>query len=173
MPKKPLDVGFIVRALIVITVSFNALDAVRIWLREGAPQYLFGLISQDEYGYLNTFAYYPAMRSLEALPEGARVRFMWEPRGYYCPAHVTCTADVLLDHWLYPAVRGSDPDAIFASYRAAGDDYLLIWRAGYDEYREVFSRYGAQIDAFYPALERHMVEIWTDGLRYALYSWRE
>jgi hypothetical protein len=173
MPKKPLDVGFIVRALIVITVSFNALDAVRIWLREGAPQHLFGLISQDEYGYLNTFAYYPAMRSLEVLPEGARVRFMWEPRGYYCPAHVTCTADVLLDHWLYPTVSGGDPDAIFASYRAAGDDYLLVWRAGYDEYREVFSRYGAQIDAFYPALERHMVEVWTDGLRYTLYGWRE
>lgn len=173
MPQKPLDVGFIVRALIVITVSFNALDAVRVWLRESAPAYFFGLMPLDDYGYVNTGAYYPAMRSLEALPEGAQVRFMWEPRGYVCPAHLTCIADVLFDHWLYPAVNGVDPDAIFASYRAAGDDYLLVWRAGYDEYRDVFARYVTLTDAFYPALERHMVEVWTDGLRYTLYGWLE
>jgi 4-amino-4-deoxy-L-arabinose transferase-like glycosyltransferase len=173
LPKKPLAIGFIVRALIVITVIFNTLDALHIWLRESAPRYAFGLISMDDYGYINTFAYYPAMRSLEPLPEGAQVRFMWEPRGYYCPAHLTCTADALLDHWLYPAVTGSEPDAIFASYRAAGDDYLLVWRAGYDHYRDLFDRYGDQIDGFYPALERHMVEVWTDGLRYTLYGWRE
>ncbi len=173
MPKKPLDVGFIIRALMISSVVFNTLDTVHIWLRESAPQYLFGLISQDNYSYINTLAYSPAMRSLEALPEGAQVRFMWEPRGFYCPAHLTCTADVLLDHWLHPAVNGSDPDAIFASYRAAGDDYLLVWRAGYDHYRDLFDRYSDQIDGFYPALERHMVEVWTDGLRYTLYGWRE
>lgn len=175
MPKKPLDAAFIVRVLLVVTVVVGALDAVRLLLRDGAPQYALGALSEADYRYQNTQAYAPAMAAMAALalPDGSQVRFMWEPRGYWCPPALICRADVLIDHWLHPMIaHGRSADEVFAFYRESGDDYLLVWRAGYDEYAEVFARYADQNAQFYPALERHMVEVWTDGLRYSLYAWR-
>ncbi|MDZ4765543.1 MAG: hypothetical protein SGI73_13415 [Chloroflexota bacterium] len=172
-PKKPLDVNFILRTLLIASITLYALDAVRVLLDEGAPQVVLGITAPDDYLYRNTGAHYPALRQLETLPAGSQVRFMWEPRGYYCPAAITCRADVLFDHWLHPRLNGATPDQVFAQYRADGDDYLLVWRAGYDEYNDVFARYADVTATFDPALERYMRAVWTDGVRYTLYGWCE
>ena len=171
-PQKPLALRFMVRALLVITLALGGLEIARTMIRERVVPHVLGMAEKSEYLYATTGAYYGAVQNLATLPAGSHVRLMWEPRAYYCPDSVVCTADVLFDHWLRPVLHGATPDEAFEGYREAGDDYLLVWHAGFDEYREVFARYEAQIAAFAPTLERHMTPVWTDGLRYTLYTWR-
>jgi hypothetical protein len=171
-PQKPLDLKFMLRALLVITLALGGLEIARTMVRERVVPQVLGMAEKGDYLYATTGAYYGAVQNLVTLPTGSQVRLMWEPRSYYCPDSITCTADVLFDHWLRPVLQGATPDEAFETFRQAGDDYLLLWHAGFDEYREVFARYEPQIAQFMPALERHMTPIWTDGLRYTLYGWQ-
>ncbi len=168
-PKKPIDINFIVRVALTLTLVLGVIDALQTTLSEKAPQYLLGQTSLDDYMYANTGAYYNAMTHL---PAESKVLLMWEPRGYDCPPDVTCTADVLFDHWKLPIfTEGLTPHDVFARYRADGYDYLLLAQSIYDAYVP-FSTY-PQIDATFPAeIEQHMTPVWTDSVRYTLYGWK-
>lgn len=167
-PKKPLDINFIVRVALALTLVLTLLDALRETVREQAVPYLTAQVSLDDYMYANTGAYYNAMTHL---PAGARVLFVWEPRGFYCPTGVTCTADVLFDNWKLPQfAEGLTPDEVFARYRA-DYDYVLFFGTLYDQYLE-FSTYPELDRAFPTERDRFMTPVWTDGLRYTLYGWK-
>jgi hypothetical protein len=170
-PRKPIDVRFIIRAMLVITLALGAVDALRSQVRDQVVPHLLGIVSADEFMYANSGAYYPAMRQLETLPAGSQVRLMWEPRAYYCPDHVTCRPDVLFDYWARPLVLGASADEAFADFRAQGDDYLLLFHTGFELY-STYSAYVEQDVLFLPALERWMTPIWSDNVRYTLYTWR-
>jgi len=167
-PKKPVDINFIVRAALALTLALTLLDALRETVQEDAVPYLTVHIEMDQYMYDNTGAYYNAMTHL---PAGSRVLLMWEPRGFYCPPTVTCTADVLFDHWKLPQIAdGLTVDAEFARYRA-DYDYLLFFGSLYDQYLE-FSIY-PDLDRAFPAeRDQRMTPVWTDGVRYTLYGWK-
>jgi hypothetical protein len=173
-PRRPLDIAFVVRALLVVTLLLSALESARKTLETGALSY-FMLPSSGEASYLeaNLGAHIVAMQRLDELPAGSRVRLMWEPRGFYCPARVTCLPDVVLDHWVHPLRLGRSPDAVFASWRAQGDAYLLIFEPGYRFYMEEDPRFGEEMAAFRPALERWMAPVWVLADGYTLYAWRE
>jgi hypothetical protein len=171
-PKKPLDVNWLVRAAFAITVILGGIEVGQSVTRDKIVPYLVGQATDDDFMYANTGAHFGALEQLATLPDGSQVRFMWEPRSYYCPETVTCIPDILFDHWVRPMRGGVDADGVFAQYRASGDDYLLFFDAGYDLYTQ-FSHH-AELDRQFPAaLERHMIPVWTDGLRYTLYSWRD
>ncbi len=168
-PKKPLDIGFIVRAALALTIALTLIDALRTVAADRAGAYLLGEATLDDYMYANTQAYYGA---ISGLPEGSKVLLMWEPRGYDCPPSVTCTADVLFDHWKLPIfAEGLTPDAVLARYQAEGYDYLLLAQSIYDLYLP-FSTYPEIDRAFPAALDEAMIPVWTDGLRYTLYGWK-
>lgn len=171
-PKKPVDIHFIVRSLVVLTTALALVEAVHSTVRDQVVSYLFGETPIDEYMYANTGAYYGALRHLDTLPEGSQVRLMWEPRTLYCPASVRCIPDIMFDNWVRPMLYGADADAVFAQYREAGDDYLLYFHAGYELYT-TFSHH-AEYDVLFPqTIERWMTPVWTDGVRYTLYAWRD
>ncbi len=166
-PKKPLDINFIVRAALALTLALTLLDALRETVREQGVPYLMAQVEMDDYMYANTGAYYNAMINL---PAGSRVLFAWEPRGFYCPATVTCTADVLFDNWKLPqTAEGLTPDEVFARYRAEYD-YVLFFGSLYDQYLD-FSTYPELDRAFPSERDRWMTPVWTDGVRYTLYGW--
>ncbi|MBK8027508.1 MAG: glycosyltransferase family 39 protein [Chloroflexi bacterium] len=167
-PEKPVMVGFIVRAIFVATLALTFFDAAGTLIRDRAAAYLFGEIALDEYLYENTGAYANAMVSL---PAGSQVRLMYEPRSLYCPETVRCLPDVLFDHWLRPRLAGDSAEAVFESYKAAGDDYLLVFHALYDQVLTV-SRDRALDEEFRTAIDAAMTPVWTDGLRYTLYGWK-
>jgi hypothetical protein len=169
MPEKPIQIAFIVRVLFILTLAITLIDAARAVVRERTADYLLGAITLEEYLYTNTGAYAGAMANL---PAGAQVRFLYEPRGYYCPTGVTCRADVLFDHWLRPLLAGETPDAVYAAWRAAGDDHLLLAHALHAEYLQV-SRDRALDDRLLATLDAYAIPVWTDGLRYTLYGWRD
>jgi hypothetical protein len=107
------------------------------------------------------------------LPKGSRVLIMWEPRGFYCPFDVTCTADVLFDNWKLPMINeGLMPEQVFERYRERGYEYILWFRSLYDQYLEFSTR--RDLDELFPAaLEQVMEPVWTDDVRYTLYGWKD
>ncbi|MEP7291877.1 MAG: glycosyltransferase family 39 protein, partial [Chloroflexota bacterium] len=168
-PKKPFDIHFIVRGVLVLTLALNLLDAVRQTVFEHAIPYLTAHEDIDAYMYQNTGAYYNALHSL---PPNSRVTFMWEPRSYHCPPTTRCTPDAMFDNWKLAMINeGISPNQVFERYRASGEDYLLVFRTFYDQYLE-FSLHPDLDRAFPAALDRWMTPVWTDGVRYTLYGWR-
>lgn len=168
-PDKPVMIGFIVRAAFVVTVTVTLLDAAETLVRDRNATYLFGQTSLEEYLYANVGAYANAMQNL---PAGSQVRLMYEPRSLYCPMSVTCLPDVLFDHWLRPRLDGTSAEQVFAQYRASGDDYLLVFHSLYEQYLTV-SRDLAVDRAFIMEIEQYMTPVWTDGVRYTLYGWKD
>lgn len=170
-PKKPLDINWLVRVSFVITFALGFVDQVEAFTRELALPYLMGQPTLGDFMYANTGAYYGALQNLSTLPEGSQVRFMWEPRTYYCPPTVVCIPDILFDNWARPQLHGANPDEVFAQFRESGDDYLLFFHSGYDLYLSV-SHHIIEDQLFPEALAAAMTPVWTDEVRYTLYTWK-
>ena len=60
-PKQPLDIGFIVRAALALTLALTLIDALRTVASDRAAAYLLGATTLDDYMYANTQAYYGAV----------------------------------------------------------------------------------------------------------------
>jgi hypothetical protein len=170
-PRKPLDIGFIAQALLTLTLVVGVVDVLRDVGRTGPITYLLAGESRSDYLDNNLGIYSNAMRQLATLPQGSRVRLMYEPRAYYCPATVTCIPDILFDHWFRPLRQGKTPDEIFADWKAAGENYLLLYDTGY-EFNAKDSRFLSENALFPDALNKWMQPIWTDKLGYTLYGWK-
>jgi hypothetical protein len=169
--RKPLDLYFIVRAILVVTLAFGLLDVLGETLRAGAVAYLLAFTSRDQFLDDNLAAYANAMQHLAELPAGSTVRLMWEPRSYYCPATITCVPDALFDHWSRPIRSGLTVDDVFGDWKGQGDDYLLLFQSGYDFYAAE-KNFAPENRSFPAELDRHMTVVWSDGIRYTLYAWR-
>ncbi len=170
LPEKPLNVGFIVRAVFAITLILGAADVLRSTVDTHVIEYTAAAIDERDYLYQALGAHHPALADLNTIvPEGAQVRLMWEPRSFYCPPSIQCVPDVMFDHWRR-GLAGS-PEAVFEAYRAAGDDYLLFWESGF----ALDSADPAHAEAnalFAAARDQVMTPVWTDGFYYTLYTWR-
>ncbi|NDJ62925.1 MAG: hypothetical protein GYB67_17525 [Chloroflexi bacterium] len=170
-PEKPLDLKFIVRALLVLTFVLSGLDTLVRFVNLQVVPTLVGQVSADEYRFRQFAGYGGTMDALgTVVPAGSQVRFLFEPRGYLCPSAITCRADVLFDFWGYPYDRGQSADAIFAEWRAQGDDYVFIFDWGYQFYVE-FINYFPAANAALPDALATLPAVWaTDDERYTLYA---
>jgi len=172
-PRKPLNVYFIAQALVSLTLIFTGIDAIREMVRAGVVSYLTANSSREDYLNASLGIYINAMRQLADLPEGSQVRLMYEPRAYYCSKTITCVPDILFDHWPRSLRQGFSPDAVFASWKEAGDDYLLLFNLGYD-FNAQDDRFVDENALFPEALERWMTPVWSDDVDgYTLYTWKE
>ncbi|MBZ0285986.1 MAG: hypothetical protein K8I30_00120, partial [Anaerolineae bacterium] len=172
-PRKPLNVYFLAQALVTMTLIFTVIDVIRDTVRTQVLPVLTANLSRDDYLDANLGIYINAMRQLNKLPESSTVRFMWEPRAYYCPKTITCLPDILFDYWPH-AIRheGKTPDAVFGAWKDAGDDYLLVFDLGY-EFHVTDSRFLDENPLFREALDRWMTRVWEDGVGgYTLYVWK-
>lgn len=171
-PRKPLDISFIARALLVLTLTFALLDAVRDTARIRAAPYLMATLSRTDYRRTNLGVYVDAMQQLATLPEGSQVRFMYEQRTYDCPPTITCIGDILFDHWPRPLRQGIMPDEVFQLWKDGGDDYLLLFNPGYTFSAED-TRFITENALFPAVLEKWMMPIWSDAAKgYTLYTWK-
>lgn len=173
-PRKPFDLDFIVHGIVGFTLIIGLVEMSSATLGSRLVPYLAGSISRSAYLEGEIGLYSQAMRRLNELPEGSRVRLMWEPRAYYCPAHVECVPDALTDSWARAIRSGLEPEAVLAQWRG---DYILLFKAGYDFYTRNENddpyAYAAENRLFLPALERRMTLLWSDDAAYTLYGWRE
>lgn len=132
LPRRPLDLGWLVRAVLLGVLVLTLAGALLQAAEEGPQRALLGLESREDYLARRLGWYAPMMADLnEMLPPEATVLFLWEPRSY--PCHVDCWPDALLDRWLHATwLHGGDVAAIAADWRAHGATHVLFFRAGYE-----------------------------------------
>lgn len=182
LPKKLLDVGFVLRGMVGLTVVFAVIGAVRALNDSGIQLYFSG-----KAGYTGEYLehalgwHYATMRQIDQLPQGAKVRFLWEPRYLYCDARrLDCMTDSLMDAWYYArrTVGDGSPAAIAERWKADGADYLLVSEYGrqYEkEHAKLYTR--ADWDAWDVFAKNYLAEEWRNGnsageIQYILYRWR-
>ncbi|MDX1616184.1 MAG: glycosyltransferase family 39 protein [Candidatus Promineifilaceae bacterium] len=101
------------------------------WLADQPWGYLLG--GEDRAATLERRlgAHYLAMEAInDALPADARVKFLWEPRSYYCQR--TCQPDSILDAFGEAQYLYGRAPAIAAAWRKQGFSHVLLFRAGLD-----------------------------------------
>jgi hypothetical protein len=170
-PEKPIHLAFIVRALMVLTLVFGLKESVAWFSHARVGNYLLGEISRSDYLFTHLAAFPATMERLGDLPDESQVRFLFEPRSYYCPAETTCIPDVVFDQWSGPLTPDIPRDLVFRQWSERGDDYVLFFRHGYQAYMD-FIGYNFDENALLPsALQDNLLEVWTtqDG-RYTLYA---
>ena len=188
LPKKPLDLGFVMQALVAMMLIFTVINSIRLMNNSGVQLYFSG---DDDYEkqYLEHALgwHYTTMRQLDDLPADSTVRFLWEPRYLYCDnEHLTCHTDSLMDGWYYARQTVGDPAAIADLWRE-GADYLLVY--DYGRQFECGNFCGSDEDGsdFYTDADwiawddfvsTHLTEVWQnssseDGVIYILYAWNE
>ncbi len=123
-----IDLGWVTEKLVVFSFALTGLAAL---FHSGNANPIPALTGhQDRYEYLaDQLGWFgPAMHDVNRLPEGARVRFLWEPRGYYC--RTGCIPDVILDQWWYLNRTLEGPDEIARKWRSEGVTHVLIYDLG-------------------------------------------
>jgi hypothetical protein len=190
LPKKPLDLGFVLQALIAMTLVLTVINSIRLMNNSGIQFYFSG---EDDYEqkYLEHALgwYYTTMQQINDLPEGATVRFLWEPRYLYCDnERLNCYTDSLMDSWYYArrTIADGDPSAIAGAWRADGADYLLVYEYGRKFECGIFCGSSEEGSDFYTQADwliwdqfvsEHLTEVWhnntpEDGTLYILYRWQ-
>jgi hypothetical protein len=172
MPRKPVNLGFLVRAAFVITTLLTGVEVFAATAGTRVLLWYAGAVDTSHYLAHNLGVWKDAVDELARLPEGSRVRMAWELKTYYCPVTVTCIPDAMLDAWAHPIRAGQTPDAVFESWRAAGDDYLLLYGPGLDHFTHIDTWHRAENLRFPAALDQWMTPVWSDDIAYTLYTWR-
>ncbi|MBN1678650.1 MAG: hypothetical protein JW966_00065 [Anaerolineae bacterium] len=183
LPGKPLNLGFTIRAMVALVVIFTLLTSGRRFVTSGIHEYYS---ADDDYrtAFLNERLgwYYEAIRHVNDLPDGTRIRFLWEPRTLYCDQkHLDCRPDSLMDSWYHArrTVNGGSLAAIAQQWQASGADRLLVYEYGREFERDNASLYDdadwADWDVF---VAEYLNEDWRGGntddeIQYIIYSWRE
>jgi hypothetical protein len=181
LPEKPLNLGFIVQAMVGLVLVFTLIDTARILIRSGIHEYYSGE-DDHEQEFLNySLGWHAwAMEHLNELPAGSRVRFLWEPRTLYCDDdRITCRPDSLMDGWYYArrTVEDGGPAAIAAQWQTDGDpDYLLVYEFGRTFERDNSDLYtAADWAAWNTFVTAYLDRVWEGGgdeIEYILYRWR-
>ncbi len=180
LPPRPINLGFVVRAMVLLVVVFTLTDAAQVFGRRGVNLYFSG-----QEGYRERYLehalgwHYATMRRLDDLPEGSAVRFLWEPRYLYCDEiRLDCQTDSLMDGWYYARRAAGDgsPAVIAARWQAAAD-YLLVYEFGRQFERENALYTAGDWAAWDAFVTDYLVEEWRTGnpgeeTQYILYRWR-
>lgn len=127
---------------------------------------------RDAYLDARLGSYMAAMRRLEDLPDGSRVLFLLDPRGYYCPLHLACSADLIFDLWGRPIKQGETPDAVMAGF-AENYDYVLLNLPALTEWKVNVDEFGAENARLPAVLDEWTTPVWSVDEIYTLYAWKE
>lgn len=171
-----LDVGFIVQALLVLSLLFGLANPLRYTGQKDALGYLSGADSRADYLTNNLGITYTALANL---PPDSTVLFLWEPKTYPCPDSTVCLPDTLFDHWTRPLHNGATPDEIFTSWQDRGIDYLLVYGlepsfgVGFTFWAQQAADDHNRYDQFPPLLTQEMQLVESFAGVYDLYTWRD
>ncbi|MBI5670309.1 MAG: glycosyltransferase family 39 protein [Chloroflexi bacterium] len=169
-PRKPLDIGFVVRAALVLTLALGTLETLRETVQVRAVPYLLGMVSRNDFLTANLGGYALIRPRLAELPDGARVRQLWEARTYFCPPRIACAGDLLFDHWARSLRQLGTPEAVFSAWKQA-DDYLLFYDVGFNFWK-TDPRFATENAQFLDALAAQVTPVWSEG-GYTLYRWKQ
>jgi 4-amino-4-deoxy-L-arabinose transferase-like glycosyltransferase len=171
-------VGFVINALVMLVVALSLFAFVVETLGMGTLPVLVGARSKDAFLQDQLGWHYVAVQRVNELQDGAVVRFLWEPRDFYCRAGVTCQGDVLIDYWYHDMrVLDGDIDAIADKWRAEEVTHFLMWDQGMTSIASIDPYEPGDIDAFEQFAAKYLASVWhggqyEDGPIYTLYTWQ-
>lgn len=132
----------IVGALVVLCLSFSALEVTTSMLRTGAINFLANQETEEEYLGDNLGWYYPAVNYLVNLQNEVKVLMLFEPRGHYCLPY--CDSDEVLDQWKHDLVLYENTSGVLQAWKDQGYTHILFNRFGSDFMKQSDSRYQAE-----------------------------
>lgn len=200
LPQKPVDLRFVIQAVVALIFIFTAVDYVRgvrmrddriegttvisHFLESGSLDYLMGVIDKDT--YLNDALgwHIEAMRQVNKLPDDSKVLFLWETRSLYCDEpRLECVEDSILIRWWHSrrtvgidsedGAAGIDfatPEGILAGWREQGITHILVFEAGRDFEFEDNPRITAEDKTEWEKVPPLLEVVWQEEEEYSLYA---
>jgi hypothetical protein len=172
-------VGFVINALVMLVVGLSLFSAVVDTLGMGALPVLVGAHSTEKFLQDQLGWHYVAVQRVNELQDGMVVRFLWEPRDFYCRAGITCQGDALMDYWYHDMrVLGGDIDAIADKWRTEDAvTHFLMWNQGMAGIVPIDPYEPGDIDAFEQFAAKYLTPVWHGGQYegepiYMLYTWQ-
>ncbi|WP_162909531.1 hypothetical protein [Aggregatilinea lenta] len=181
LPVKPLDLGFVLRAMIALVFVLALINTGRDFVTSGLHAYFSGASGYRSAYLEHVLGWTPvAFDEVNDLEPGTEVWFLWEPRGLYCDdERITCRVDSSLDAWVHArrTVEDGDPAAIAAAWQADGADALLVFESGRVYEEDGNDDYtAADWAAWQTFTQAYLDEVWRGGPQdepaYILYRWR-
>ncbi|WP_420645469.1 phospholipid carrier-dependent glycosyltransferase [Candidatus Leptofilum sp.] len=124
-----------VRLVIIMALAFNLVGQLLNWLPGVPLAYVAGSASRDEILTHWLGSHYTAMQGVNAqTPPDAVVRFLYEPRSYYCDRD--CRPDSILDTFAHLEYLHNDANGIAQAWREEGISHILLFETGYEFIRE-------------------------------------
>lgn len=127
-----LRISFIARAVLSVVLVVSALETTLAAARLNPLPYLFGVQSASHYREQNLGGYEVVMRDINALPDNARVKFLWEAWGLGCKNYTRCMPDMIIDGWFITRQRLGSASNILAEWRKQALTHVLIFETGRD-----------------------------------------
>jgi 4-amino-4-deoxy-L-arabinose transferase-like glycosyltransferase len=172
-PEKPIHMAFIMRAVFALTLIASAIEIVNKVVEVQVFPVMTGQIAPADFRFRQLASHPTALARLNELPAGSDVIFMYEPRNYDCPPTIRCHGDVLFDNWGRARANADSPQAVFAGWRDAGHEYVLVFFYGLyslQQSTQQISYYPEQDNEFLAVYTDHLTEVWIDdGGRYGLF----
>ncbi len=125
-----VSVRFVLGGLVAFVLALTATSGIFDTMQADFLSVTFGAESEEAYLERRLGYHYEAMQAINRLDEGSTVRFLWEPRSYYCSEAVTCEPDALLDRWWHERQHFSTPQEIANRWMEEGVTHVLYHRTG-------------------------------------------
>ena len=125
---KELNVGWIVSGLVAFFLILTAVGAAFHLSQINPLPVLSGRQGRFDYLVEQLGWYGWAIEGVNELPPGSRVKFLWEPRAYYC--QIDCRPDSILDQWWYARQTIGEASEIANVWRDQGYTHVLIYDFG-------------------------------------------
>jgi hypothetical protein len=125
-----LRIALVVRAVIGFVLAVNVMEVALHFASRSPLAYLAGAQTAAEYRLAQLGGYSLAIQRVNALPAGARVLFLWEPRSLECATIARCWPDTIIDRWWHARRTAGSAQAIVSGWRAEGATHVLLAETG-------------------------------------------
>jgi hypothetical protein len=121
-----LRLSFIARVLTGFVLVLGLVEHALYFGARSPLAYLAGAQSAGDYRRAQLGWHAAALERVNALPAGARVVFLWEPRSLECVSITRCAPDEIIDRWWHLRRTLGSADRILAAWQSAGFTHVLI-----------------------------------------------
>ncbi len=167
-----VSVRFVMGGLVAFVLALTATGMILETIQTDDLSVIAGVEPEQAYLERRLGFHYAAMEEINRLDGRSRVRFLWEPRSYYCAEPIVCEPDALLDRWWHNRQHYATVEEIMNRWVEDGVTHVLYHRAGAEAVR--FAGFDPLEDGDWVALEQFlaqaMVPISTFGEAYVLYE---
>ena len=165
---------FVLSGLVCFAFILTALETTITFVSTSPVPVIIGVQSESDYLASRLGQYSLMIDDINELPQGSRVRFLWEPRTYHCSQQVICEPDALLDRWWHLRQQRSDANSIATQWRDEGVTHILLFHAGAQAVREEgFDPLTLQDwDVLEQFIDNYLVPLGSEDGGYTLYKLR-